>query len=161
MSRVMAASRVTANFVPHTTVMKAVAYSIQPYEKEFLAIANHKKHDITLISNPLNFDTLTYAAGKEVVIVSATDLVSVDIIKILAGLHIKYIIARSAVTSYIDQETAASYGIKLAKAGRAATDEVKLTTEALQETAGQIIRELDLFQLTEAGLRGPKKISFH
>jgi len=84
--------------------MKAIAYSIQPYEKEFLAIANHKKHDITLISNPLNFDTLTYAAGKEVVIVSATDLVSVDIIKILAGLHIKYIISRSAAVNYIEQE---------------------------------------------------------
>jgi lactate dehydrogenase-like 2-hydroxyacid dehydrogenase len=141
--------------------MKAVAYSIQPYEKEFLAIANHKKHDITLISNQLNFDTVTYVAGKEGVIVSNTDLVSGDIIKILAGLHVKYIISRSADIAYIDQEAAARCGITLANAELAATDLTYLTTKALQETADQTIRQLDLFQITETGLKTPKKINFH
>jgi lactate dehydrogenase-like 2-hydroxyacid dehydrogenase len=141
--------------------MKAVAYSIQPYEKEFLAIANHKKHDITLISNPLNFDTVTYAAGKNSVIVSTTDLVSADIIKILAGLHIKYIISRSADIANIDKEAAARCGITLANAELPAIDAAYLTTKVLQETADQMIRELDLFQLTEASLMVPKKIKFH
>jgi len=131
--------------------MKAVAYSIQPFEKEFLAIANHKKHEITLITNPLNFDTITYAAGKEGIIVSAADLVSVDIIKILAGLHIKYIISRSAT---IDQAAAARCGITIANAGLPATG-------APQETADQMIKELDLFQITEAGLKASKKMNFH
>ena len=44
--------------------MKAVAYSIKPFEKEFLAKANQKKHDITLISNPLGIETVIYAKGK-------------------------------------------------------------------------------------------------
>jgi len=134
--------------------MKAVAYSIQPFEKEFLAIANHKKHDITLITNPLNFDTITYAAGKEGIIVSAADLVSADIIKILAGLHIKYIISRSADITYINKEAAARCGITIANTGLESTG-------ALQETADQMIRELDLFQITEAGLKASKKMNFH
>src|ERR1700733_1585155 len=93
--------------------MKAVAFSIKPFEKEFLAKANQKKHDITLISNPLNFDTAAYAAGKDAVIVFTNDDVSATVIDKLAGLGIKYIVSRSAGTDNIDKETAAKYGIKL------------------------------------------------
>lgn len=39
--------------------MKVVAYSIKLFEKEPLAIANHKKHEITLISNGLCADTVS------------------------------------------------------------------------------------------------------
>jgi D-lactate dehydrogenase len=45
--------------------MKAVAYSVKAFEKEFLAKANQKKHDITLISNVLSMDTITYAREKD------------------------------------------------------------------------------------------------
>jgi D-lactate dehydrogenase len=56
--------------------MKAVAYSIKTFEKEYLAKANQKKHDITLISNPLGPDTVIYAEGKDAVIVFTNDDVS-------------------------------------------------------------------------------------
>lgn len=94
--------------------MKAIAYSIKPFEKEFLAKANQKKHDITLISNALGPDTAVYAEGKEAVIVFTNDDVSAFVIEKLAVLGIKYIVTRSVGTDHIDKEAAAKHGIKLA-----------------------------------------------
>ncbi|MDR6942758.1 2-hydroxyacid dehydrogenase [Mucilaginibacter pocheonensis] len=94
--------------------MKAVAYSIKPFEKEYLAKANQKKHDITLISNPLGADTTIYAQGKDAVIVFTNDDVSAPVIEQLAALGIKFIVTRSAGTDHIDLPTAAAFGIKIA-----------------------------------------------
>src|SRR5580698_1564714 len=94
--------------------MKAVAYSIRSFEKEFLAKANQKKHDITLISNALGPDTAGYAAGKDAVIVYTFDDVSAQVIEQLAALGIKFIVTRSAGTAHIDKVAAASFGIKIA-----------------------------------------------
>ncbi|TKC05945.1 Rossmann-fold NAD(P)-binding domain-containing protein [Pedobacter frigoris] len=94
--------------------MKVVAYSIKSSEKESLAIANHKKHDITLISNSLSMETVSYASGKEAVIVFEGDDVSAAVINKLAELGVKYIATRSTSTAHIDQDVAAAYGIRLA-----------------------------------------------
>ena len=94
--------------------MKVVAYSIRPFEKEFLAKANQKKHDITLISNALNQHTVIYAEGKDAVIVFTNDDVSSKVIEKLAGLGIKYIATRSTGVDHIDKEAAAKHGIKIA-----------------------------------------------
>jgi len=94
--------------------MKAVAYSIKPFEKEYLARANRKKHDITLISNPLGPDTVVYAQGKDAVMVFTSDDVSATVIKQLADLGIKFIVTRSAGTDHIDKTAAAAFGIKIA-----------------------------------------------
>ena len=93
--------------------MKVVAYSVKPFEKEFLAKANQKKHDITLISNPLASETSAYAEGKEAVIVFTEDDVSASVIEKLAGLGIRYIVTRSVGTDHIDKEAAAKYDIKI------------------------------------------------
>jgi len=94
--------------------MRVVAYSIKSSEKEPLAIANHKKHDITLISNSLGPETVGYAAGKEAVIVFTDDIVSAAVINKLADIGVKYIATRSTLTSHIDQEAAAARNIKIA-----------------------------------------------
>ncbi len=94
--------------------MKAVAYSIKPFEKEYLAKANRKKHDITLISNPLGPETAIYAQGKDAVVVFTNDDVSAPVIEQLAALGIKFIVTRSARTDHIDEEAAAAFGIKIA-----------------------------------------------
>lgn len=94
--------------------MKVVAYSIKSFEKEPLAIANHKKHEITLISNVLSADTVSYAAGKEAVIVFEDDDVSADVISKLAALGVKYIATRSVSTAHIDQDAAAENGMRIA-----------------------------------------------
>jgi D-lactate dehydrogenase len=94
--------------------MKVVAYSIKAFEKEFLAKANHKKHDITLISNPLGLETTAYANGKDAVIVFTNDDVSAPVINILADMGVKFIATRSAGTDHIDKETAVKRSIQIA-----------------------------------------------
>lgn len=94
--------------------MKVVAYSIKVFEKEFLAKANQKKHDITLISNPLSLATVAYAEGKDAVVVFTNDDVSAPVINKLADMGIKYIATRSTGIDHIDKETAMKRGIKLA-----------------------------------------------
>jgi D-lactate dehydrogenase len=139
--------------------MKAVAYSIKPFEKEFLAKANQKKHDITLISNPLGIETTIYAEGKNVVIVSSNDDVSADVLQKLAGYGIKYIVARSTSIDHIDKDAAAKYGIKLSNLVEVpllkelshtkilvAPQQAHITDEALQEIAYQTIKNLDTWQ---------------
>lgn len=94
--------------------MKVVAYSIKIFEKEPLAIANHKKHEITLISNVLSTDTVIYAAGKEAVIVFEDDDVSADVIHKLADMGVKYIATRSISSDHIDREAATLRSIRVA-----------------------------------------------
>lgn len=94
--------------------MKVVAYSVKPFEKEFLAKANQKKHDITLISNALNKHTVMYAEGKDAIVVFTNDDVSEPVIEKLAAMGIKYIATRSVGTDHIDKEAAAKFAIKIA-----------------------------------------------
>ncbi|MET1054546.1 MAG: lactate dehydrogenase [Pedobacter sp.] len=94
--------------------MRAVAYSIKSFEKEPLAIANHKKHEITLISNSLSPGTVSYAEGKEAVIVFTDDEVNASVINKLADLGVKFLATRSTETLHIDRDAAALRNIKVA-----------------------------------------------
>jgi D-lactate dehydrogenase len=94
--------------------MKVVAYSVRNYEKELIAKANQKKHDITLISNALNFETAIYAEGKEAVVVFNNDDLSEPVINKLGALGIRYIATRSVGTDHIDRDAAAKQHIKIA-----------------------------------------------
>lgn len=125
--------------------MRVVAYSIRSFEKEPLAIANHKKHDITLISNALSEDTAIYASGKEAVIVFSEDLVSAKVIDLLADLGIKYIATRSTLTDHIDQEAAARRHIRVANVP-ASTLEEHLGDELSVALAEETILNLDRWQ---------------
>lgn len=125
--------------------MRVVAYSIKSFEKEPLAIANHKKHDITLISNSLSADTVSYAAGKEAVIVFTEDIVSEDVINRLADLGVKYIATRSTSTLHINQEAAAERHIKIANVP--AVSLMAVTNEELSlALARETILNLDKWQ---------------
>lgn len=129
--------------------MKAIAYNIKPFEKEFLAIANHKKHEITLISNNLTPDTAIFAEGKTAAIITIDDKVTANVIEKLAMAGIKYIVTRSSETGHIDKEAAAQFGIKLANIPAAVSQQPLNTDDELQETANQTIRCLDLWQLNK------------
>ena|ERR1700721_1664345 len=124
--------------------MKAVAYNIEPFEKEFLAKANQKKHDITLIANPLSSDTVNYAAGKDVVIVFTNDDISTSVIEKLAGLGVKHIVTCCSKAKTINQETAVTYGIKISTISSDLLH--KKTDDAFREIADQTIKNLDLWQ---------------
>ena len=116
--------------------MKAVVYSTQPFEKELLAKANKKKHEITLISNALNLQTVQFAEGKDAVIVTNNDDLSVNVINELKNLNVKYISNRSNDTNHIDKVQASILGIKLAN----------VSDENHEEIAMQTIKNLDNWQ---------------
>ena len=116
--------------------MKVVAYSIRPSEKEYLAKANQKKHDITVISNPLSIDTVAYADGKDAVIIFNNDDLSASVIEKLAALNIHFVVTGTVETHHIDKDMAAKYGIKLSN----------VSPGTSQEIANQTINNLDLYQ---------------
>jgi D-lactate dehydrogenase len=70
--------------------MKVVAYNIKEYEKEQLALANAKVHDLTLISNELNLRTFHYSIGKEVVIISERDHIGIALLDALYDVDLAY-----------------------------------------------------------------------
>jgi lactate dehydrogenase-like 2-hydroxyacid dehydrogenase len=125
--------------------MRVVAYSIKSFEKEPLAIANHKKHDITLISNELTKETAVYATGKEAVIVFNETLLSASIINLLADLGVKYIATRSTSTDHIDTEAAAARGLKVANVPLKAVNN-KTEREFSLALAVETILNLDKWQ---------------
>ena len=125
--------------------MRVVAYSIKSFEKEPLAIANHKKHDITLISNSLSPDTVSYAEGKEAVIVFTQDEISEAVINKLADLGVKYIATRSTEILHIDQEAAAKRNIKIANVSAVSLMEVSAGEMPLA-LAKETILNLDKWQ---------------
>ena len=94
--------------------MKVIAYSIKVCEKELLTKANSRKHDITLISNRLTLDTISYAEGKDAVLVFASDDLSTPVLKELKKLGVKFIVTRSTGTDHIDLDEAKRLGIKVA-----------------------------------------------
>ena len=94
--------------------MRVVAYSIKTFEKELLAKANQKKHDITLISNALSLETALYAEGKDAVIVFTNDDLSAPVISKLADLGIRLIATRSVGIDHIDLAEAQKRGIQVA-----------------------------------------------
>lgn len=94
--------------------MKAIAYNIKPEEKECLVLANHKKHDITIIANSLSLETMPFAQGKEVLIVFNEDPLNAELIVGLRALGIKYIATSSFETNHIDLNAAGISGFKIA-----------------------------------------------
>lgn len=86
--------------------MKAIAYHINTQEKEWLVIANHKKHDITFIANKLTMETLNFALGKKVIILFNHDRVNAAIIEGLSRAGIRYIITSVPYIKHIDLEAA-------------------------------------------------------
>ncbi|GHE48964.1 Rossmann-fold NAD(P)-binding domain-containing protein [Sphingobacterium griseoflavum] len=117
--------------------MKAVAYNIKDFEKESLALANGKVHDLTLISNGLNINTLHYTAGKEVVIVSEDDRLDASILEELKAVGILKIVTRSLKTDHIDLYRAADLNIQVAN-----TPYADRTPKGIAE---QTIRNLNLW----------------
>jgi len=117
--------------------MKVVAYSVKPFEREPLAKANQKKHDITLIFNSLSLETALFATGKQAVMVSSSDDVSAGVIDKLAQLGVKYITMRTTGSVNIDKLAAARNGIKLAN------------VPEQMDIANQTIKNLDLWEMNK------------
>ncbi|WP_207423167.1 hypothetical protein [Desertivirga brevis] len=76
--------------------MRAIAYSIRSSEKEPLALANVRRHLITLITNPLTLATADFAEGKEAVIVSSCDELTGEVVDRLVDLGVRYILIKGS-----------------------------------------------------------------
>lgn len=117
--------------------MKAIAYNIKSDEKEWLVLANYKKHDITIIANSLTADTLSFATGKEALLVFNNDELSEPMILGLKALGIKYIATSSSETDHLDLKAAGFAGMKVANVPLASKDaDPKLRME-------QVVKNLD------------------
>ncbi len=117
--------------------MKAIAYNIKPEEKECLVLANHKKHDITIIANSLSGETLPFAQGKEVLIVFNEDPLDEALIMGLSALGIKYIATSSFETKHINLIAAGKAGLKIANVP------LKEGEDFAMPRMQQVIRNLD------------------
>jgi D-lactate dehydrogenase len=117
--------------------MKAIAYNIKPDEKEWLALANFKKHDITIIANSLTADTLSFAAGKQALLVFNNDELDERMILGLKALGIKYIATSSQQTGHLDLTAAGAAGIKVANVPFACGD------ADAEQRMQQVIKNLD------------------
>ena len=115
--------------------MKAIAYNINPKEKEWLILANYKKHEITVIANSLTLDTLNFSAGKEALIVFNQDPLDAAIIAGLKALGIKYIATSSFDYSHIDLLAAKAAGLKIAN--------IPFKDGGALENMQQVIKNLD------------------
>ncbi len=117
--------------------MKAIAYNIKPEEKECLVLANHKRHDITIIANPLNAETLPFAQGKEVLIIFNDDPLDAELVAGLKQFGIKYIATSSFETKHIDLAAAGLAGFKIANVPLKAGEELAMARMQ------QVIKNLD------------------
>lgn len=94
--------------------MRAAAYSVKPFEKDYLLQANGRKHDLKLISDKLDLKTAHLASGYDAVLVFTNDDLSRDVIDKLAAESVKYISTRSTGTDHIDKEEAGIKGLQVA-----------------------------------------------
>lgn len=117
--------------------MKVIAYNIKAAEKEWLALANYKKHDITIIANSLTVNTLSFATGKEALLVFNNDELSAEIIAGLGALGIKYIATSSFETDHLDLSAAGKAGMKIANVP------FSEVSQNLEMRMQQVIKNLD------------------
>ena len=128
--------------------MRVVAYSIKAHEKESLARANQKKHDITLISNPLCPETLHFAAGKDAVLLGPDDRYDSVILQQLAQNGIRYVLMRCPEISSFKQ-TEVLHDIQTACLE---SDMLRETNpdQMIRQMAEETIEKLDYWQLLQA-----------
>lgn len=119
--------------------MKVVVYNTKPSEKESLALANRKTHNLTLISNALTEKTLEFARGKDVVVVSKNDKLSGDLLMQLFNAGITKIITRSKSMNHIDLQVADCLNMRIINT---ALIDKKETIESIAE---QTIKNLNFW----------------
>ena len=117
--------------------MKVVVYNIQQHEKELLAKANEQVHDLTLISNKLEADTVHFANGKTVVVISQDDVLDDKLLQSLKDIGVDKVLTRTLNTNHIDLLTAQKLNIQVAN--------TPYEDQTPKGIAQQIIRNLNLW----------------
>lgn len=95
-------------------IMKVIVYNINQEEKELLALVNRKIHKITIITDPLNENTVHFAEAKDaVIIMHQENQLSHSFILKLISLGIPYLILKSKEEFFIDLPIIKNSGIQL------------------------------------------------
>ena len=94
-------------------IMKVIVYNINQEEKELLALANRKIHKITIITDPLNENTVHFAEAKDaVIIIHQENQLSHSFILKLISFGIPYLILKSKEEFFIDLPIIKNSGIQ-------------------------------------------------
>lgn len=96
--------------------MKVTVFSTKDFERAFLEDANNNQHELKLIKESLNVNTVDLLNGREAIITYPNDDVSATILEKLKEKGVKFIASRSSGVSHIDIDHAKELGIKLANA---------------------------------------------
>lgn len=92
--------------------MKVIAYNVNQSDKEHLAQANRKKHQITVIAYPLNESTVCFAEAKDaVVIINQLHALTLEILQKLALYRIKYLVTTSSGSIAVHLSIIQNFGI--------------------------------------------------
>jgi D-lactate dehydrogenase len=91
--------------------MKAIVYSIKPFEIAFLDSSNDEKHELTFEANSLDLSSADLAKDNLAVIVFTNDDVSAPVIEKLHDLGVKYVVTRSTGTDHIDKDAIKEHGL--------------------------------------------------
>ncbi|TXF79011.1 hypothetical protein [Chryseobacterium sp.] len=117
--------------------MKVIAYRISQEAKEFLALANRKKHQITIMASPLNEDTVRFAEGKDtVILMDQHDPISSNLLGKLAAAGILYIILPSKEPVETDFARFTAFGLKNIAVHRAESKSAALRIIEILDAAG-------------------------
>ncbi|MET3537160.1 Rossmann-fold NAD(P)-binding domain-containing protein [Chryseobacterium limigenitum] len=93
--------------------MKVIVYNIDQENKVLLALANRKKHKITIITYPLNETTADFAEAKRaVIIIDHGSQLSENLILKLLSLGVQYLIFRSQDHLSADLSFIRNFGLK-------------------------------------------------
>lgn len=93
--------------------MKVIVYHISQEDKKLLALANRKKHKITIIVDPLSEATVHFAEAKDtVIIIGQETTVSNSLILKLISFGIKYFIFRFQEQVPVDISIIQDSGLK-------------------------------------------------
>jgi D-lactate dehydrogenase len=94
--------------------MKVIAYSTKVYDKSYLIDAAAGKHEFVFTDKRLTVDTIPLAVGCEAVTLFTSDNASMEVLKKLSEMGIKYVALRSVGHDHADLVTGSRLGMRIA-----------------------------------------------
>jgi len=125
--------------------MKAVIYSVPGELTEAFAIANiQKKHNITLIADPLNPCTILFCKGKTAVVVCQSTEANEVIMQKFNEFGVKYLLIANENSTGINFDVAKSFNIRADFLRNHNSDNTK---EVIENQVRQIFKRLNSWDI--------------
>ena len=96
--------------------MNVAVFNTREFEKPLLREFNNDKHDLHLLEEPLNAETVDRLPDCEAVVSFPSDEIDAGVLDELSDRGVRYVATRSAGYDHIDLEHARELGIKVANA---------------------------------------------